>query len=121
MKKSKVETHIDVVNSITRLEDIIRAHTIPDELVGDCVLIDAKKMMDYIQSMKDKITANFSVELKRKDASGIYEPLKTAIKTMNNGREGDTDESETSNSARETDMGEIPQSTPFRGIARGED
>jgi hypothetical protein len=119
MKKSKVETHIDVVNSVTRLEDIIRAHTIPDELVGDCVLIDAKKMMDYVQSMKDKITANFSVELKRKDASGIYEPLKVAIKTMNNGRKRNTDEPKTSDNTGEIDMGEIPQSNTLGKVEEG--
>lgn len=117
MEKSKVEKHIDVVNSVTRLEEIIKAHVIPDEMVGDCVLIDAKKILDYIQTMKDKVTANFSVELNRKSNSGIFAPLRTAVNTMNNGREeGNTDESETKDGSREANLGETRKHTPFGGI-----
>jgi hypothetical protein len=117
-KKSKVEKHIDVVNSVIKLEEMILSHIVSDELVGDCVLIDANKIKVFIDDMKRRLTDNFSVELKRVDRSGVYEPLKNAINTMNNerGRKRSVDEPPSEDLPRETTMGEESKFSPFGGV-----
>lgn len=119
MEKTRIEKHINVVNSVTKLEELMLRHTIPDEMVGDTILIDAKKMMEFIQNMKDKVTDNFSVELNKRGKA--YEPLKNAINTMNDERKRNTDESETDDDHREADMGTPIKQAPFGGIVVDKD
>lgn len=102
-EKRRIEKHIDVVNSITKLEELMKEHNIRDELIGDTVLIDTKKIMDFIGTMKKRMTDNFSVELKKRET--MYKPLKTAIKTMNDERRRNTYASSTKDNDRKASMG----------------
>lgn len=113
-EKTRVEKHIAIVNSITKLEELMKEHNIPDELVGDTVLIDYKKVMEFISVMKNKMTENFSVELKRKET--MYRPLKSAIKTMNDERRRNTYTSKTEDGNGKTSLGEIRKQAPFGGV-----
>ena len=121
MDKTRVERHVDVVNSIIKLEEIILENTIEDEIVGDTVMMDAWKLMEHIKSIREKITVGFSVELSK--PSIHYKPLRDAVKVMNNGRgrKRNTDESETEDDLRKAPLGKIPQQAPFGGIKVSED
>lgn len=120
MEKTKIERHIDVVNSITRLEELMVENTIADELVGHTIIIDAGKVMEFIQTMKSKMTDNFRGELKRRDP--YYEPLRVAVNVMNNGwRTRNTNAPKPEDGDREINMGETRKHAPFGGIKLDED
>lgn len=113
----RVDRHLSMVYSIIQLEELVVNNIIPNELVGNVVLVDANKIMMLLESVKRKVTHNFKSELTRKCDSGIYEPLKEAIKVMNNGRKSGGSNEPTSNDDNgETSLGEESKLSPFGGV-----
>jgi hypothetical protein len=80
MVKTRNERILELIYTIQKLDEILDEATIKDELVGDTIILDRKKMDLFMNNLKMKTLDAFYEEQYKKDMK--WKPVRDALKLI---------------------------------------
>lgn len=78
------EEKLDLIYAIIKLEEEMAENKIEDDLVGDTIMLDAHKIKNRINHLKQKLCVVFDGDIKNKNVN--LRPVRDAIEMMNQER-----------------------------------
>lgn len=78
------EEKLDLIYAIIKLEEEMAENKIEDDLVGDTIILDAHKIKNRINHLKQKLCVVFDGDIKNKNVN--LRPVRDAIEMMNQER-----------------------------------